>query len=131
MYALTAERGLKAQDFEDIKTFLVTLWRPSAITAHDTAHDTGQDTGQVTVQVVHLNYLSEPQRVVLILEGEMSRDGLMTPPSRKIHTVDWISMKTKTAFPELSPIRPSNPIPTEAMMYTKTKMESLLSHRLL
>lgn len=37
-----------------------------------------QDTGQVTVQVGHINYLSEPERVVLILEGEMSRDDLMT-----------------------------------------------------
>jgi hypothetical protein len=53
-------------DFEDIKTFLVTLWRPSASTAHD------------TVQVGHLNYLSEPERLVLILEGKMSRDELMT-----------------------------------------------------
>ena len=53
MYALIAERGLKEPDFEDNKTFLVTLWRPSAtefqVTAHDAAHDTAHDTGHDTV----------------------------------------------------------------------------------
>lgn len=34
--------------------------------------------GQVTGQVGHLKKLSEPKREVLILEGEMSRDDLMT-----------------------------------------------------
>ncbi|MCC5918837.1 MAG: DUF4062 domain-containing protein, partial [Cryomorphaceae bacterium] len=44
MYALIAERGLKAPDFKDNKTFIVTLWRPSAKkTNHDTAHDTAHD----------------------------------------------------------------------------------------
>lgn len=69
MYALAAESGLREPHFEDNKTFLVTLWRPSARKVHDA--------GQVTGQVQFFNNLTEPERVVLVLSGEMMREELM------------------------------------------------------
>ena len=69
MYALAAESGLRETRFEDNKTFLVTLWRPSARKVHDA--------GQVTGQVQFFNNLTEPERVVLVLSGEMMREELM------------------------------------------------------
>lgn len=78
MYALTAARGLKAPDFEDNKTFMVTLWRPSARTDHDTVHDTAHDAAHDTAHdflFLNLEYL--PHRLIWILEGEMSRSEMM------------------------------------------------------
>jgi predicted HTH transcriptional regulator len=66
MYSLAAESGLREPHFEDNKTFLVTLWRPSARKVHDA--------GQVTGQVQFFNNLTEPERVVLVLSGEMMRE---------------------------------------------------------
>jgi predicted HTH transcriptional regulator len=78
MYALTAERGLKAPDFEDNKTFLVTLWRPSASTAHDTDHDTDYDTDHDTDHDQKYIFIEElPKRLIWILDGERSRNELM------------------------------------------------------
>ena len=74
MFLLSTESGLKSPDFKDDKTFSVTLWRPSA----STGQDTGQDTGQVTGQVQFFNDLTEPERVILVLEGEMMREELMS-----------------------------------------------------
>jgi ATP-dependent DNA helicase RecG len=76
MFTLTAEKGLKAPDFDDNKTFTVTLWRPSA-TEQVTGQVTGQVAGQVAGQVQFLNNLTEPERVILILNGEMMREELM------------------------------------------------------
>ena len=66
MNALTATSELKASDFEDNKTFVVTLWRPSAKTAHDTAHD---------FLFLNLEYL--PPRLIWILDKELSRSEMM------------------------------------------------------
>jgi predicted HTH transcriptional regulator len=75
MYALTAERGLKDPEFEENKTFVVTLWRPSAkVTAHDTAHDAAHDTAHDTG---YINLEHMPHRLLWILEGEMSRSEMM------------------------------------------------------
>jgi ATP-dependent DNA helicase RecG len=75
MFARTAERGLKDPDFEENKTFVVKLWRPSAkMTGHDAAHDTAHDTAHDN------NYISLenlPHRLLWILEGEMSRSEIM------------------------------------------------------
>ena len=62
MYALAAESGLREPHFEDNKTFLVTLWRPSARKVHNAG------------QVQFFNNLTEPERVVLVLSGEMMRE---------------------------------------------------------
>lgn len=78
MYALTAARGLKAPDFEDSKTFLVTLWRPSARTDYDTDHDTVHDTAHDTAHdylFLNLEYL--PHRLIWVLDREMSRSEMM------------------------------------------------------
>ena len=70
IYALAAQRGLKAPDFEDNNTFIVILWRPSASTAHDTAHDTAHE--QNFIYLEH-----KPHRLLWILEGEMTRSQML------------------------------------------------------
>ncbi|MCC5938164.1 MAG: DUF4062 domain-containing protein [Lunatimonas sp.] len=74
MFTLSAERGLRMPDFEDNKTFTVTIWRPSASTAHDTDHDTAHDTAHDSL-FINLEYL--PHRLLWILEGELSRSEMM------------------------------------------------------
>lgn len=51
---------------EDNKTYLVTLWRPSASTDHDTDHDK---------RYIFIEEL--PKRLIWVLEGEKSRNELM------------------------------------------------------
>jgi predicted HTH transcriptional regulator len=64
MYKLTAEKGLRAPDFEDNKTYMVTLWRPSAmITAHD----------KVFIEIEQM-----PLRLLWIMDGEMPRSEMMS-----------------------------------------------------
>lgn len=78
MFALSADRGLKAPEFQDTKTFLVTLWRPSASTDHDTAHVTAHVTAHDTAHdrlFLTLEHL--PHRLLWILDGELSRGEMM------------------------------------------------------
>ena len=78
MFALSADRGLKAPEFQDTKTFLVTLWRPSASTTHDTDHDTDYDTDHDTDHDQQYIFIEElPKRLIWVLEGEKSRNELM------------------------------------------------------
>lgn len=70
MFALTAIRGLKAPDFQETKTVLVTLWRPSASTDHVTDYDTAHDR-------LFLNLEYMPHRLLWILDGELSRSKMM------------------------------------------------------
>lgn len=83
---LTAAKGLKTPDFTNKQSFMVTLWRPSAMAADQVTDQvtdqvadqvTAHDTAQVTGQVQYLNNLTEPQRIVIVLQGEMTRDELM------------------------------------------------------
>lgn len=90
---LKADRGLRAPDFANKQSFIVTLWRPSAkATDHDTAHDTDQ--------VQYLNNLTEPERVVLVLQGQTTRGALMKK----------LDLRQRGNFMKITSIRPLNKV---------------------
>ena len=76
MYHLTKERGLKPPFISLDEGFMLTLWRPSAITYYDTIHDTIHDTGPVATEIyTEIGELAH--RLVVVIQVEMSRVQLM------------------------------------------------------
>ena len=76
MFKLTKERGLKPPLITLDEGFKVTIWRPSAETIHETIHDTIHDAihdiSSSFAEIAELQY-----RLVLVIQGEMSRTQLM------------------------------------------------------
>lgn len=72
IFKLTKERGLKPPLITLDEGFKVTIWRPSANTIHETIHETGHDVSIEFSEVAELTH-----RLVLVLNGEMSRAQLM------------------------------------------------------
>jgi len=76
MYNLIKERGLKPPLISLNEGFKLTIWRPSAETVHDTIHDTTHETvhdaSSTFTEIAELTH-----RLVLVIQGEMSRAQLM------------------------------------------------------
>ena len=72
MYNLIKERGLKPPLISLDEGFKLTIWRPSADTVHDTIHDTIHDISSTFTEIAELTH-----RLVLVIQGEMSRAQLM------------------------------------------------------
>lgn len=80
MFKLMKEKGLKPPHISLDEGFKLTIWRPSAETAHDTTHDTIHDTIHDAIHDVPSAYKEIDElshRLVLIIENEMSRPQLM------------------------------------------------------
>ena len=76
IFKLTKERGLKPPLITLGEGFKVTIWRPSANTIHETEHDTIHETEHdVSIEFSEVAELTH--RLVLVLNGEMSRPQLM------------------------------------------------------
>lgn len=76
IFKLTRERGLKPPLITLDEGFKVTIWRPSANTIHETEHDTIHETEHdVSIEFSEVAELTH--RLVLVLNGEMSRPQLM------------------------------------------------------
>lgn len=76
IFKLTKERGLKPPLITLDEGFKVTIWRPSANTIHETEHDTIHETEHdVSIEFSEVAELTN--RLVLVLNGEMSRPQLM------------------------------------------------------
>lgn len=52
--------------------FILTIWRPSADTVHDTIHEPVRDISSTFTEIAELTH-----RLVLVIHGEMSRTQLM------------------------------------------------------
>ena len=72
MYNLIKERGLKPPIISLDEGFKLTIWRPSAETVHDTIHETVHDASSTFTEIAELTH-----RLVLVIQGEMSRTQLM------------------------------------------------------
>jgi predicted HTH transcriptional regulator len=80
IFKLTKERGLKPPLITLDEGFKVTIWRPSANTIHETIHETEHDTIHETKHDVFIEFSEVAElthRLVLVLNGEMSRPQLM------------------------------------------------------
>jgi len=76
IFKLTKERGLKPPLITLDEGFKVTIWRPSANTIHETEHDAIHETEHdVSIEFSEVAELTH--RLVLVLNGEMSRPQLM------------------------------------------------------
>ena len=76
MIKLSKEADLIAPDFVINEGFKVILWRPFATTKaiHDTAHDTAHDAAH---DKKYMEISFSPSRLLLIMQGEMSRTDMM------------------------------------------------------
>ena len=76
MIKLSKEADLIAPEFVINEGFKVILWRPFATTKaiHDTAHDTAHDAAH-DKKYIEISF--SPSRLLLIMQGEMSRTDMM------------------------------------------------------